>query len=203
MTLLTDIDKAAAELIETTFYTTKNLEYLKEDIPSLSIEQINESAQQFLNTYANIIQRGGELKNKKGEDITDKIINIFAALQALSQEDLAAAFDDRKDRPLGQTLSDLYGKNGVEAHTIAEKRLDAIGRHPSVRSYRAQAEKAVRDSNSIGAFANKIRTKIEPVMNKMLSKERQAAQGRMDKEAAQQKQDNMARPLMGQVARGS
>ena len=204
MNLISEINDAAKTLVETTYYTTKNLEYLTND-NDLDIEHIKEAAQEFLNKYANKIANG-ELQNQ-GDDKTarvkENVINIFAALQALSQEDLADAFDDQRGQPLGQVLSDFYGKNGKEAHKIAANRLSTIGKHPSTRSYRTQADQAVNSPEQITAYANKIRTNIEPVMNSMLSKERQQAQGRLDQQDAADKQANMGRPMVGNVPRQS
>lgn len=200
MNLISEINEAAAELVETTTFVTKNLESLMASA-KVDIEQVNEAAQQFLNTYANKIANG-ELENKddgKTSKVKDNVINIFAALKALSQQDLAGAFDDQRDAPLGSVLNDFYGKNGKEAHKIASNRLNMIGQHPSVRTYRTQAEEAVNSPEHITAFANKIRTNIEPVMNSMLSRERQQAQGRLDKQSADDRQENMGRPMVGNV----
>ena len=204
MNLISEINESAKTLVETTYYTTKNLGYLLED-GTISIEHINESAQEFLNTYANKIANG-ELQNQEDEKIVrtkENVINIFAALQALSQEDLADAFNDQQGQPLGQVLSDFYGKNGKEAHKIAANRLSTIGKHPSTRSYRTQADQAVNTPDQITAYANKIRTNIEPVMNTMLSRERQQAQGRLDDKDREEKQANMGRPLIGSVPQRS
>ena len=204
MNLISEINEAAKTLVETTYYTTKNLEYLTKD-GTISIENINESAQEFLNTYAIKISNG-ELENDKDEKIAkikNNAISIFAGLQALSQKDLADAFDDQEEQPLGQVLSDFYGKNGKEASKIAGHRLKAIGEHPSSRSYRTQADQAVNNPTQIKEYANKIRTNIEPVMNTMLSKERQGAQIRMDDQDREAKQANMGRPLIGSVPQRS
>ena len=149
MKLITEINEAAASLVETTKYVTRNLELLSECDENFGIEEINESAQQFLNTYATKIENG-EFKEenlpaeKRGnfEKIKNNVISIFAALQALSQRDLADAFDDQRNAPLGKVLSDFYGKEGKQQHQIAANRLKEIGMHPSVRSYRTQAEQA-------------------------------------------------------------
>jgi hypothetical protein len=199
MKLLSEINEAADSLINTTKIVTENIEFLLAD-GTFGIEQLNEAVQQFLNTYANKIANGQLEGNPK---VKENVINIFAALQALSQPDLADAHDDNPRMPLGQVLSDFYGKNGKEAHKIAAARLNEIGKDPSSRTYRTQAEQAVNSPEHITAFANKIRTKIEPVMNSMLSKERQAAQGRLDKQAEEKKRAEMGRPMVGAVPQQS
>lgn len=202
MNLISEINESAKSLVETTTFVTKNLESLT-NIDTIGIELVNEAVQEFLNTYA-IKIANGELENqddKKVSKIKDNVINIFAALQALSQQDLASAFDDQSKQPLGQVLSDFYGKNGKEAHKIAANRLNMIGKHPSTRSYRTQADQAVNTPEQITAYANKIRTNIEPVMNTMLSRERQQAQSSMDKQVAADKQENMGRPMVGNIPR--
>ncbi len=204
MNLISEINESTKSLIETTHYITNNLDFLA-NVDNVSIEQINEAVQQFLNTYANKIANG-ELQNRddtKISKVKDNVINIFAALQALSQKDLADAFNDQKNQPLGQVLSDFYGKNGKEAHKIAAIRLNRIGKHPSVRSYRTQADAAVNSPEQITAYANKIRTNIEPVMNTMLSRERQQSQSRLDKHSAADKQANMGKPMVGVVPQRS
>lgn len=204
MNLISEINESTKSLVETTYYTTKNLNFLAND-DNIGIEQINEAVQQFLNIYANKIANG-ELQNRednKSSNVKDTVINIFAALQALSQKDLAGEFDDQKDLPLGQVLSDFYGKNGAEAHKIAASRLNRIGKHPSVRSYRTQADEAVNSPEHITSYANKIRTNIEPVMNGMLSRERQQQQAREDKQIADDKQKNMGRPMIGHLPQRS
>ena len=195
MKLLSEINEAADSLINTSKIITENIEFLLSD-ERFDIEQLDEAVQNFLTSAATKIEKGALKDNPK---VKENIIDIFAALQALTQEDIAAAHDDNPKLPLGQVLDNFYGKNGAEAHKIAATRLKEIGRHPSSRSYRTQAEQAVNSPEHISAYANKIRTKIEPVMNRMLSKERQAAQARLDKQAEEKKQAEMGRPMVGAV----
>lgn len=210
MNLISEINCAAAELVTTTKFTTANLKLLSECDENFDLEAINEAAQRFLDTYANKIENGEfdasnipEPDRKKFEGIKQNVISIFAALQALSQRDIAGAFDDQPDKPLGKVLSEFYGKDGKQQHLIAANRLKEIGMHPSVKSYRTQADAAVNSAESIRAYANKIRTNIEPIMNTMLSNERQQAQGRLDNKDDAEKQAGMARPLQGAVPQRS
>ena len=195
MTLLSEINEAVDSLIDTTKIITENIEFLLAD-ESFTLEQLDEAVQNFLTSAATKIQNGAL---KDNPEVRENIIDVFAALQALTQEDIAAAHDDDPKMPLGQVLKNFYGNAGKEMHKIAAARLRDIGRHPSSRTYRTQAEQAVNSPERIMAYANKIRTNIEPVMNKMLSKERQQAQSRLDKQKEEEKRAGMARPMVGMV----
>jgi len=47
-----------------------------------------------------------------------------------------------------------------------------IGNDPSVKTFTANAAKAVEDPQSIDTFTKQIQSKIEPIMNKRLGLER-------------------------------
>jgi len=214
MNLLSEINEAAVSLIE----TTSKIEQFME-ATGLGIEPINEAVTTFLSKFATQIEKG-EFKPAGGKpDDTwaktrENVINIFTAIDALSDKATAMAYQpdtkqsevgteiDQNAIPIGSVLQNFYGKNGPEAHKIAKARLIEIGREVSP-SLRQQAEKAVDDPTRIREYSNRLQVSIEPVMNELLSRESNEATMRLKKKKEQERQDNMGRPMQGVVPQRS
>ncbi len=210
MKLLSEVNEAASVLIK----TTEKIEQFME-MTGLGIEPINEAVTTFLSKAATQIEKG-EFKPKGGipddnwEKTRENVINIFTAIDALSDKATAMAYEpDKKNSqarveidqnaiPVGSVLQNFYGKNGPEAHKIAKARLIEIGREVSP-SLRQQAEKAVDDPTRIREYTNRLQVSIEPVMNELLSRERNQATMNLQKKREAEKQNNMAKPMQGAV----
>ncbi len=199
MNLLSEVQQSADEYVSTQINIAQNLEILSTS-SNIDVAQLNESVTQFLTNYARKAANG-DLSGS----VKENAINIFAAISALTQPDIQAAFrfDDPKTPSLGKILDDYYGKNGQEAHSAAEGIINNIGKHPSVATFRKQAEVAVNDPTRITEYAGKIRTKIEPVMNRLLSQERERASVQQQADVEQKKAETMGRPMQGAVPQRS
>jgi len=214
MKLLLEINEAAETLIK----TTASLQELM-DITGLGIEPINEAVTTFLSSKASQIE-GGKFVQPKGmsdeewQQSRENVINIYTAVHALTDMNTAMSLQpaggnasggteiDQNAVPIGSVLDKFYGSDGDQAHKVAKARLIEIGRTVSP-SLRQQAEAAVNDPTKIRAYSNKLQTAIEPVMNKLLSQERQQATSRMEKSKGEERQANMARPMQGAVPQRS
>lgn len=214
MKLLSEINEAAEALIE----KTANIQQFM-DVTGLGIEPISEAVTQFLTNFATKIEKGdfqpsADKKNEAWQKQRKNVISIFAAIHALADLPTALSFQpdpthpgveteiDRNAVPVGSVLGNFYGKNGAEAHKIAKHRLIEIGSTVSP-TILAQAEKAVDDPTRIREYANKLQVSIEPVMNKLLSQERNEATARLQNQQKKEKKSNMARPLQGAVPQRS
>jgi hypothetical protein len=214
MTLISQINEAANSLV----LTEEKLQYIA-DSTGLGIEPLNEAVTKFLRNFINKIE-SDEFKPREGEDPQvfkarkDKVINVFAAIAALTDINTALAFQQdggkggpsveggTETMPVGSVLKNFYGSNGEEAHKIAQAKLIEIGSQVSP-SLRQQAAKMVDSPEQIRAYAQKLQTAIEPVMNKLSSMEDRQAETRMRKQQDAQKQDQMARPMQGMVPQRS
>jgi len=214
MTLLSEINEAAETLIK----TTAKIEQFME-ASGLGIEPINEAVQTFLSAFATKIEKG-EFKPREGvkdeewEKQRENVINIFTAVDALSDKATAMAYQpdkkaagvgteiDKNAIPIGSVLQNFYGKVGPEAHKIAKARLIEIGREVSP-SLRQQAEKAVDDPTRIREYTTRLQVAIEPVMNELLSRESNEATEQIRKKKEEERQANMGRPMQGAVPQRS
>jgi len=210
MTLLTQINEAASALM----LKERKIQQLVE-FSGLELETINEAVTQFLRSAVNRIEKG-EFKaapNEKSEEFNakkERLISALAAVSALTDINTALAYEpdegntavgvegDKNSVPLGSVLQNFYGRNGEEAHKAAQARLVQIGREVSP-TLRQAAAKAVDDTASIREYVGKLQTAIEPVMNRLISMERQKATNQIEKTAHQSKQSDMARPMQGTV----
>jgi len=212
MKLLSEINEA----VETLALTTSNVQMLM-DVTGLKAESINEAVTQFLTNFATKIEKGEfqPTKEKPAEEWQkerENVISIFAAIHALTDLPTALSYQpdtknpdvgtdiDQNAVPMGSVLNNFYGKNGKEAHKIAKHRLVEIGNTVSP-TLRARAQQAVDDPTRIREYAKKLQVNIEPVMNKLMSQENQESSMRMQKQAAQSNQDNMAKPMQGMIQR--
>ncbi len=161
--LLYQINKNADGMITESTIIANNLDFLTEYL-TISMEQLNEAVTTWLARVRNSISNGKLDANKK-----DSIIKILGALAAISNPDLADALDDRGD--LGTILFNAGDKDKNKSNAGLQ-RLLILGRHPSVKSFVQTAAKAVNNPQSIDAFTKQIQAKIEPIMNKKLSTER-------------------------------
>ena len=189
--LLHQLNEAANETLAEEELISRNIVRLIETSEGLDLEQINETITSYLNTAARAAE-GGKLDDSQKENVA----SVFAAVAALINPDLADAFDERND--LGAILYKADA-GGDEAGNAALNRLREIGNHPSARTFKQQAIQAVNDPARIKSMADKLRIKIEPIMNKKISAMRQGA------EQAKQRpdMDKMARPMQGAVPRAS
>lgn len=163
--LLDKLNEAAEENQSTATLIEANLNFICE-YEDISLEALNESVTNWIVKKMNQIQSGAlpqeELKSTA---------MIFGALNAVQNEDIAAAFDTKSD--LGTTMANVYGNN-EEASQLALNRLKMIGNHPSAKTFTKQAAEAIQDPNKIAGFAKGLQVPIERVMNKLLSKEKAA-----------------------------
>jgi hypothetical protein len=189
--LLQKINESANESEAEADLISRNIFRLMETSEGIELEQINETITSYLNTAARAAE-GGKLDDSQKENVA----SVFAAVAALINPDLADAFDERND--LGAILYKADA-SGDEAGNAALNRLREIGNHPSAKTFKRQAIEAINDPTRVKRMADKLRIKIEPIMNKKVSAMRQGA------EQAKQRpdMDKMARPMQGAVPRAS
>jgi len=163
--LLFEINKKAKSTLTENEIIDSNINIV-ENYLSMSTEQLNEAVTTWLAKVRNIITTGKLNPAKK-----DAVTRILGALAAISNPDLADALDTEGD--LGTIL---FNAGGEDNHKSNEglQRLLMLGKHPSVKTFMANALRAVEDPQAIEAFTKKIQAKIDPVMNKRLSKERKS-----------------------------
>jgi len=164
--LLSQINEQAKDTIAESAIIDTNIDLLAEHL-SLSLEQLNEAVSTWLAKVRNTAATGKLDPSKK-----DSVINILGALAALSNPDLADALDEKGD--LGTILYNAGDKDKVKSNA-ALQRLLMIGREPSVKTFVANATKAIEDPQAIEVFTKQVQSKIEPIMNKKLSIERKTA----------------------------
>ena len=217
MTLISQINEAADSLK----LTEEKLQYVA-DSTGLGFEPINEAVTKFLRNFINRIEND-EFKPAPGEKEEafrarkDKVINVLAGIRALTDINTALAYQkdeadaenpqvgvegDETATSIGSVLKNFYGSNGEQAHKIAQAKLIEIGSQASP-SLRQEAASVVDNPEQIRAYAGKLQTAIEPVMNKLLSAEAKQAEAKMRKQQDADKEANMARPMQGMVPQRS
>lgn len=161
--LLFQINEHANNTIVESAIINDNIDILTEYL-SMSTDQLNEAVTTWLAKVRTVISNGKLDPSKK-----DSIIKILGALAAVSNPDLADALDAKGD--LGTILFNAGDKDNMKSNAGLQ-RLLMIGRDPSVKTFVANAAKAVEDPQAIDTFTKQIQAKIEPIMNKKLGKER-------------------------------
>ncbi len=131
---------------------------------SIPIEQLDEAITSWLARIREAV-RNGNLNQEKKKDVAA----VLGALSAVSEPDLADALDERGD--LGTILAAAGDKNKTTSNAALAK-LRNMGLHPSVRTFTANAEKALNNQNTVVQFINKIQSKIDRTMNQRLGIER-------------------------------
>jgi len=160
--LLSQINEHANDVLIENEIIGNNIDLLAEYL-SMSTDQLNEAVTGWLAKVRNSVL-GGKLDPAK----KDSVAKILGALAAISNPDLADALDEKGD--LGTILFNVGDKDKLKSNAGLQ-RLLMIGRDPSVRTFVANATKAVDDPQGIEAFTKRIQTKIEPIMNKKLAAE--------------------------------
>lgn len=94
---------------------------------------------------------------------------VLAAVDALSDPDIAAAFDEKED--LGTVLYAASGNDPANSQA-AIQRLIQIGRHPSSRKYLEQAQQVLDNPQEATQFASQLQMKIDRIMQQKLAKEK-------------------------------
>lgn len=164
--LLFQINEHANNTIVESAIINDNIDILTEYL-SMSTDQLNEAVTTWLAKVRNVISNGKLDPSKK-----ESIIKILGALAAVSNPDLADALDAKGD--LGTILFNAGDKDNMKSNAGLQ-RLLMIGRDPSVKTFVANAAKAVENPQAIDTFTKQIQSKIEPIMNKKLGKERRTA----------------------------
>jgi len=166
MNLLFQVNEQANVAINEAENVNKNIDLLTNFL-STDVEQLNEAISSWLTKVRSTVT-SGKLDPTKKQDVAQ----ILAALSALSNPDLADALDEKGD--LGTILYNAGDKDKVKSNA-ALQRLLMIGREPSVKTFVANATKAIEDPQAIEVFTKQVQSKIEPIMNKKLSIERKTA----------------------------
>ena len=164
--LLLQINEQANSTLVENEIIAANLDLLTEHL-SMSTEQLNEAITSWL-AKVRASTGAGKLDPAK----KDSVSKILGALSAISNPDLADALDDKGD--LGTILFNAGDKDKTKSNAGLQ-RLLMIGRDPSVRSFVANAAKAIDDPQAVDSLTKQIQTKIEQVMNKKLAIERRQA----------------------------
>ena len=164
MNLLSQINENANKVIIEAALIDKNITQISEYL-SMSTEQLNEAISTWLAKVRNVTA-SGSLNPEKKQDV----IKILGALNAISNEDLADALDEKGD--LGTILFNA-GSRDKTMSNAGLQRLLMIGNEPSVRTFVANVAKEIDDATAIDTLTKKIQAKIEPIMNKKLALERQ------------------------------
>lgn len=147
---------------------------------STPIIQLDEAITNWLARVREAAANGNLNPEKKAD-----VAAVLGALLAVSEPDLADALDERGD--LGTILAAAGDKDKTTSNA-ALARLRDMGRHPSVRTFTANAVKALDNQNTVVPFINKIQSKIDRTMNQRLGAERkrnneQQPQGELAKSA--------------------
>jgi len=145
-----------------------NIDIVLEKSTDLTADQLNEAVTNWLARLRGAAEKGNVDPSKK-----QGIAYVLGALMALSDPNIADALDERND--LGTMLYAVSSDN-KEDSKAALQRLVQIGRHPSLKSYVAQASETLDNPDTINQVANQLQTKIDQVMRSKLSKERQTTQ---------------------------
>lgn len=161
--LLFQINNDAKDSLTESGIIAANIDILTEYL-SMTTAQLNEAVTTWLAKVRNSIS-GGKLDPSKKDAVT----KILGALAAISNPDLADALDEKGD--LGTILFNAGDKDSMKSNAGLQ-RLLMIGRDPSVKTFVANAVKAIEDPQAIDTFTKQIQAKIEPVMNKKLGIER-------------------------------
>lgn len=135
---------------------------------SLDVEQLNEAVTTWLAKVRNVVSKGTLDPNKK-----ESVAKILGALLALSNPDLADALDEEGD--IGTTLYNVSSGDKVLSNAALQKLLQ-IGNHPSVKSFVQNVMQSIDDPQALEQLTKKIQVKIEPVMNRLLKRERMKQQ---------------------------
>lgn len=158
--LLCQINEQAKTVLTENEIINDNIDLLTEYL-SMSTEQLNEAVTTWLAKVRNTITSGKLDPAKK-----DSVVKILGALAAISNPDLADALDEKGD--LGTILFNAGDQDNIKSNAGLQ-RLLMIGNDPSVKTFVANALKAVEDVHTIEAFTKQIQSKIEPIMNKKLA----------------------------------
>jgi len=135
---------------------------------SMPIQQLDEAITNWLARVREAASNGTLNPAKKAD-----VASVLGALMAVSEPDLADALDERGD--LGTILAAAGDKDKTTSNA-ALARLRDMGRHPSVRTFTANAAKALDDQNTVVQFINKIQSKIDRTMNQRLGMERKRSE---------------------------
>ncbi len=161
--LLSQINAGAEVLITENEIISNNIDLLAEYL-SMSANQLNEAVGTWLALVRNRVSKGELPRSSK-----NNVIKILGALDAISNEDLADALDDKGD--MGAILWDVGDKDKTKSEA-ALQRLLAIGNEPSLKKFVQHAASQVENSEKTNAYTMKIHSNIERVMNKRRGKER-------------------------------
>jgi len=167
--LLFEINEQANDVVAESIIVATNVDLLTEYL-EMSTGQLNEAISTWLAKVRNTVATG-----KLDPDKKDSVIKILGALSALSNPDLADALDEKGD--LGTILFNAGDKDKIKSNAGLQ-RLLMIGNHPSVKTFVANAQKAMQQVDVMGntqpieLLTKKIQAQLEPIMNKKLATER-------------------------------
>lgn len=131
---------------------------------SISIIQLDEAITNWLARVRESAVNGNLDPNKKAS-----VGAVLGALMAVSEPDLADALDEKGT--LGTILAAAGDKDQATSNAALSKLRD-MGLDPSVRTFTANATKALDDQSTVVQFINKIQSKIDRTMNQRLGMER-------------------------------
>ena len=189
--LLQQINESAEKVLAEDEIISKNIDLVVEK-KEVDLEELNEAITNILATAARKIEGGAVADEDK-----DNLAAVLGAVAALSNPDIADAFDTRGN--LGEILRNADVDMNDPKAKSAVNQLMAIGNHPSSRGYKQQALDMVNDPTKITQWTQKIRMPVERVMNQKVAMAKQQAQKAMQQDKAQ----NMARPMQGAVPQRS
>ena len=167
--LLFEINEQANDVVAESIIVATNVDLLTEYL-EMSTGQLNEAISTWLAKVRNTVATG-----KLDPDKKDSVIKILGALSALSNPDLADALDEKGD--LGTILFNAGDKDKIKSNAGLQRFL-MIGNHPSVKTFVANAQKAMQQVDVMGntqpieLLTKKIQAQLEPIMNKKLATER-------------------------------
>jgi len=160
------------------------------DVSKSDYGQIDEAVTTWLARLRNVAEKGNLDPSKR-----QNVAYVLGALMALSDPNIADAFDEKND--LGTLLYAVSGEDKA-ASQAAIQRLIQMGRHPSANTYVSQAEQILNNPQQIIQTASQLQGKIDQVMRTKLAKER-GAQG-SQQQTTSQPQQSPQQPAPSSVA---